>query len=390
MDGAIDKHSIGNTTQIVVEEEKIKRKSYFSFVYDKKVVFPNGIGTLTINPFKLTLRRGFESLPLTSSATTIEVKPLPKNAPENFIGGVGQFGISRKLTSKPSKQGDIFTLIIEIDGFGNLQNILEPNLNLPKGFLLYGDPIVEEDFVYGSRGAEGKISYEYNIQVTKHGELTFPETTIAYFDPTKEKYIQISSEKNALTISKNEKFSGILNDSTILSNKEKNLVSSPMPLEGNSQSKSTDFLKSPAFWIGVSSPILLLFFLGLFWKKKSKNKVSAELKNTQKNTQKEIQHTFKEAENALIQKNWNHFYLLIEKGLLLSISLFLDINEISVLSKNEILAKLKENNLDSVKVETIGSIFTHCEEARYGMGSNELAPETILSSAKEMVHAILN
>ena len=78
LDGAIDKHSIGNTTQIVVEEEKIKRKSYFSFVYDKKVVFPNGIGTLTINPFKLTLRSGFESLPLTSSATTIEVKPLPK------------------------------------------------------------------------------------------------------------------------------------------------------------------------------------------------------------------------------------------------------------------------------------------------------------------------
>ena len=390
LDGAIDKHSIGNTTQIVVEEEKIKRKSYFSFVYDKKVVFPNGIGTLTINPFKLNLRRGFESLPLTSSATTIEVKPLPKNAPENFIGGVGQFGISRKLTSKPSKQGDIFTLIIEIDGFGNLQNILEPNLNLPKGFLLYGDPIVEEDFVYGSRGAEGKISYEYNIQVTKHGELTFPETTMAYFDPTKEKYIQISSEKNSFTISKNEKFSGILNDSTLLSNKEKNLVSSPMPLDENSQSKSTDFLQSPAFWIGVSSPILLLFFLGLFWKKKAKNKVSTESKNTQKNTQKEIQHVFEEAENALIQKNWNHFYSLIEKGLLLSIALFLENNEISLLSKNEILSKLKENKLDSVEVKTIESIFTHCEEARYGMGSNELAPEKILIAAKETVHVILN
>ena len=161
-------------------------------------------------------------------------------------------------------------------------------------------------------------------------------------------------------------------------------------MDENSQSKSTDFLQSPAFWIGVSSPILLLFFLGLFWKKKSKNKVSADLKNIQKNTQKEIQHTFEAAENALIQKNWNHFYLLIEKGLLLSISLFLDINEISLLSKNEILSKLRENKLDSVKVETIESLFTHCEEARYGMGSNELAPEKILSSAKETVHAILN
>jgi hypothetical protein len=213
---------------------------------------------------------------------------------------------------------------------------------------------------------------------------------MAYFDPTKEKYIQISSEKNSFTISKNEKFSGILNDSTLLSNKEKNLVSSPMPLDENSQSKSTDFLQSPAFWIGVSSPILLLFFLGLFWKKKAKNKVSTELKNTQKNTQKEIQHVFEEAENALIQKKWNHFYALIEKGLLLSIALFLENNEISLLSKNEILSKLKENKLDSVEVKTIESIFTHCEEARYGMGSNELAPEKILTAAKETVHAILD
>lgn len=389
LDGAIDKHSIGNTSQIVVEEEKIKRKSYFSFVYDKKVVFPNGVGTLTINPFKLTLRRGFESLPLTSSATTIEVKPLPKNAPENFIGGVGQFGISRKLTSKPSKQGDIFTLLVEIDGFGNLQNIIEPDLNLPKGFILYGDPIVKEDFVYGSHGAEGKISYEYNIQVTKHGELTFPETTIAYFDPTKEKYIQISTEKNAFTISKNEKFNGVVKDATPLSNNEKKLVSSPSLADESIQSKIPDFLKSPVFWIGISSPILLLFFLGLFWKKKSPNKVNTEIKNNQKNTHKEIQLVFEEAENALRQTNWNNFYSLIEKGLLLSISLFLENYEISQLNKNEILAKLEENKMDPEKVETFRMLFNRCEEARYGMGSNELAHEKILASAKVVVHAIL-
>ncbi len=390
LDGAIDKHSIGNTTQIVVEEEKIKRKSYFSFVYDKKVVFPNGIGMLSINPFKLTLRRGFESFPLISSTETIEVKPLPKNAPKNFIGGVGQFTITRNLSSKPTKQGDVFTLILEIEGFGNIQNILEPKLNLPKGFILYGDPIVEEDFVYGSRGAEGKISYEYNIQVTRHGELTFPETTIAYFDPTKEKYIQISSEKNAFIISKNGKFSGIVNDSTLPSNKEKKLVSSSIPMGTSSQSKSTDFLQSTLFWFSITSPILLLFFLGLFWKKKSQNNAASELKNTQKNTQKEIHQVFKEAENALLQKNWNNYYSLIEKGLLIAVVLFLDTNEFSLLNKNEILAKLQENKLEPEKIETIESLFNRCEEARYGMGSNALAPEKILASAKEIVSAILN
>jgi hypothetical protein len=133
-----------------------------------------------------------------------------------------------------------------------------------------------------------------------------------------------------------------------------------------------------------------LFFLGFFWKRKSQNNVISELKNTQKNTQKEIQHVFEEAENTLLQKNWNNFYSLIEKGLLLSISLFLDDNEISLLGKNEILTKLQENKMDAAKVETIGLLFTHCEEARYGMGSNEQAPEKILASAKEMVHAILN
>jgi hypothetical protein len=318
------------------------------------------------------------------------VKPLPKNAPKNFIGAVGQFSISRKLTSKPTKQGDVFSLIVEVDGYGNLQNILEPKLNLPKGFILYGDPIIKEDFVYGSRGAEGKISYEYNIQTTKHGELTFPETVIAYFDPMKEKYIQISTEKNAFTISKNEKFSGILNNSKLLSNNEKKLVSSPMHQEESSESKNPDFLQSPVFWIGISSPILLLFFLGLFWKKKTGMDDLSELKNKQKNTEKEIQIVFEEAENAFIQKKWNTYYSFIEKGLILSIALFLENNEMALLSKNEILGKLKEKNVDSLKIETITMLFTRCEEARYGMGSNQPDPENILTAAKEVVRAILN
>ena len=185
---------------------KVKRKSFYAFEYDKKVIFPIGTGKFTIDPFKLMLRRGIEGLPITSASTAIEVKPLPGNAPKDFIGGVGNFTVSRTVDQTSFKQGDVFTLIIEVSGYGNLQNINEPKLNLPKGFVVYGDAVVKEDITFGSRGAEGKITYEYNIQVTNYGDLVFPATSLSYFDPNKEQYVQINTESTPLNVQKNSGF----------------------------------------------------------------------------------------------------------------------------------------------------------------------------------------
>lgn len=389
MDGVLDKHDISNASRIMVEEEKIKRKTFYTFVHDKKVVFPTGTGTMTIDPFKLILRRGFESLPLTSSSTTVEVKPLPGNVPKDFIGAVGQFEISRELKTSEFKQGDVLTMIVEVSGHGNLQNILEPKLNLPRGFVIYGDPIVKEDFVYGSRGAEGKISYEYNIQITRYGKLTLPETVISYFDPTKEKYIQVASGMDVLNVEKNEQFKATLSDTSTIASTPTEVTVSPLRRDEGNKLTPNILYNSPIFWLGVSSPMLLAFILGLWWKKKEEKSIVGEQKQVRHKTQMEIQLLFIEAEHALKQGDFNNYYNFIEKGIQRSMALYLKHDDTLVLSKAEIFSMLKEQKIDTYKIQALQEVYTACEYARYGMGQSSEDHEKVVVSAKEVIQSIV-
>lgn len=389
MTGVLDKHDIGNATRIIVEEEKIKRTTYYTFVYDKKVVFPSGTGTMTIDPFKLILRRGFESLPLTSNNTTIEIKPLPGNVPKAFIGAVGHFSISRELKTDSLKQGDVFTMIVEIAGYGNLQNILEPKLNLPKGFILYGDPIIKEDFTYGTRGAEGKITYEYNVQVTKYGNLTLPETVIAYFDPTKEKYIQTSSGNDLIFVTQNKHYTALVKDTATIQNSLSEIEISPLRRDNGNKLPEKLYYNSGAFWVGVSSPLFLAFIFGFWLKKKEEQIILGEQKQVKQKSILGIQYLFKEAENALNQGDWKNYYYLIEKGLQRSMALFLKNDESIILGKSEIFNLLKERNVENSKIEALKNTFNACEQARYGLDQSDEDREKLIVSAKELSKSIL-
>ena len=389
LDGALDKHDITTSSRITVREEKIKRTSYYAFEHDKKVIFPIGTGKFTIEPFKLMLRRGIEGVPITSSSTAIEVKPLPANAPSDFIGGVGSFTMKSSIDRKTLKQGDVITLIVEVEGYGNLQNISEPKLNLPKGFVIYGDPIVKEDISFGSRGAEGKITYEYNIQVTKFGDLTFPATTLSYFDPIKEKYVQISSEETKLSVSKNDGFK--ISDkatTTLVESKGQDIF--PFKNGDEISTEHDSFVHSLLFWPVVTLPILCGIFLGLFWRKREENEIHVVQKQEKQQAKVGIQNLFSEAETALINQDYANYYGLIEKGLQRSMALYLRNDDSLILSKSTIIEELKQQNVDASKINALQQLFTACEEARYGFGSSSENRDAMIVSAKQISQSILN
>ena len=387
LDGVLDKHEIGNSSRILLEEKRIKNVRLFTFEYDKKVVFPTGTGKMTIDPFKLILRRGFESFPLTSSSTTIEVKPLPANAPKDFIGAVGQYSVSRKIQEGSFKQGDVFTLTVEVSGHGNLQNIEEPKLELPKGFIVYGDPVVKEDFVFGGRGAEGKITFEFNIQVTKSGSLTLPETTFSYFDPVKEKYVQVKTGSDVLEFKKDPKFNPVDDTKTIAQAEKTDELGSLRMDEGNVDPSKTIY-GTPVFWTLVSFPVILALLLGVWWKKKEDMAIVGAQQQVRKKATSEVQNLFTEAENALRSGDFTNYYGFIEKGMLRSLALFLVNDDSVVLSKSEIFSSLEARNISTEKTEALKKIFSDCEQARYGFG---LAPEErddLVLRAKQLIQTI--
>lgn len=389
LDGVLDKYDIGTSSRIVVDQEKVRQTTLFSFVYDKKVLFPIGTGKMTIDPFKLILRRNYESMPLTSSSTMIEVKPLPGNVPKDFIGGVGQFTITRSVSPGPYTQGDVFTMTIEISGYGNLQNIIEPKLNLPKGFIVYGDPIIKEDFVYGSKGAEGKITYEYNIQLNRFGKLTIPETTVSFFDLTKEKYVQIVSGNDQISVIKNDKFKNSEVDSSLIIENQAKDELFPMRRDDNNKNLTDLLIKSPVFWLGLSSPLLIGFVLGLFRRRKEQNSLIGEQKQAKRKTQLEIEYLFTEAENALKDGNISAYCGLIEKGIQRSMALFLKNDDAIVMSKSEIFSLLEQRNIDKSKLVALKTLFSICENARYGMGMDGENQDNLVNEAKQIIQSIV-
>jgi hypothetical protein len=388
LDGALDKHDVTTSSRITVREEKIKRTAYYAFEHDKKVIFPIGTGKFTIEPFKLMLRRGIEGVPITSSSTAIEVKPLPGNAPKDFIGGVGQFTLTSSIDQTNLKQGDVFTLIIEVSGYGNLQNISEPKLNLPKGFVVYGDAIIKEDIAFGSRGAEGKITYEYNIQVAKYGELIFPETSLSYFDPIKEKYIQISTQSATLSVQKNAGFK--ISDNTTTTLVERNGQDIfPFKTSNEQSTEHRSIVHSPVFWVGVTLPVLAGLFLGLFWRKREENEVHVTKKQEKQQAKVGIQNVFSDAENALMNQDYTNYYGLIEKGLQRSMGLYLRNDDTIIMSKSTILEELRLKNVDDAKINALQQLFTSCEEARYGFGVSPENRDALIVSAKQISQSIL-
>lgn len=393
--GGLGKHEIADKHDIQVNQEHINGTPYYTFECDKKVVFPSKLGKSTIEPYKLMLIRGFDGMELISSPSTIEVKPLPKNSPADFTGGVGSFSISSSIKDKNLQQGDVFSLVVTVQGHGNLHTIQQPIIDLPTGCVLYGDPIIKEAISYNTKGATGKITYQYNVQAANDGNVIVPASHFSYFDPEMKKYVSISAQQITLDVVKNPQFNANQpqEGNTIVATPTQN---SPTVL---SSSSNNDFFKSIGFWVGVSSPFALALLLGFYWKFKHtpSNQHSTASAQTESQPQEKsvvsapiVSPTdlLKEAEIAWQHGKTNNGINLIEKALILRCTQLIQHDNASLLSKAQLLEQLKEKSIPTALIDELKSIFATCEEACYCFGISSTAQADLLAQAKRVMQSI--
>jgi hypothetical protein len=383
--GTIDKHEIGNNQRILVEETSIKNTRLYTFSYDRNVVFPGGTGKIEVEPFKLILRKGFESIPITSGSTFIDVKPLPAG-PADFFGGVGEFQLTSSLSAMNIKQGDVIVLTLRFEGHGNLHNLKEPILQLPKGFIIYGDPVAKEEFSYGSKGAEGSVSFAYNIQVTREGQIKLPAITLSYFDPTKEKYVQLKTSEFLLNVELNKDFKVLPEHEQ----PEGNFIVTSNGLKfkadrGNIEPSS--ILQSPVLWIGIGSPFILALLLGFAVRRKEVLKPHLELRKQKEELSKEISELLKSAELQLQKQDTIAYSASLEKALEKSISWFLYAEQ-RVVSKTEMLDGLRGKGIHENRIETIEQLLNTFEYTRFGMSST--GDPSAISAVKELCKTFID
>lgn len=384
--GAVDKNPVGNPSRIVVEPEQFRNKQMFSFEYDKNIIFPTGTGTMKITPYTMNLYKGHKSFSFTSNHKTITIQPLPPNPPKDFIGAVGNFTVSRSIESKKVKQGDVFKLIITVSGVGNIQNIIEPKPKLPKGFIVYGDPIINENYSYCSHGAEGKMIYEYNIQANIAGDVQIPATSISYFDLNAEKYITLKTDDSQIQIIEDKNY--IVQGDNQIDNKlpsESDPISDLRPT--NIIEEKDSFYGSSIFWTAVSTPFLCAFLFLFLVRKKKQNASSNEFKKEIKKMDSLLNDMLTKLQLLVHTQEDNEFYTLAEIALKKAFEIDLKSTNDKLIDKQEIIDHLDKNYSEQLKEKVI-HLFDVCEQFRYSFGAQESNKELIYNQLTQITREL--
>ena len=367
MDGALIKHPIGNSQQLKTVVEQLNGESLYAIDYDKNILFPTAVGQVKIEAYRLNLHQGYQNFPLESGDVTITIQPLPQNPPKDFVGAVGTFAVTREIPETKFNQGDVIKMVVTISGIGNLHNITPPQLNLPKGYTIYGDPVISEDISIGVRGAEGKISYEYNVEVVASGQTSLPPTTITYFDPDQDRYITTETSKDSLSI---KPVAGVVADnSSDASNRRTNelIVQEFNPRENDGSSDPGKIYGSAIFWGGVSLPIASAFFFLLFVntrKTTEERKVEKQKKNAQSAV---LTAQLQSARLAAKGDDTSAFYDALDKALRGIFIAHMNRQD-EVVSKQEIVEHSVKLGTD-LKEKTL-LLFSNIEVAKFSFGSD--------------------
>lgn len=366
INGTIAKYPIGNSSSFKTTIERFRGEDFYAIDHDKNIVFPTGVGKTTIEPFKLNLHQGYQSFPLESSSLTVTVLPLPANPPKDFIGAVGDFTVSRRIPEKKFDQGDVIKIIVTVSGVGNLQNITIPQLNLPKGYTIYGDPVVDNDYSIGVRGAEGKITYEFNVEVSVSGQRVLPPMTITYFDPQREEYVQVSSKSDSLNVKPSKNFNPKPENSEDGSRSTELIVQEFNPRENSGSVEPGSIFGTGIFWGGVTIPVTTAFLFLFFMRTRENIEEKTAAKQVKNKRSGETNKLLSETKALLQSGESKTFYDSLEKTLRSGFAASIAKEEDEVLSKQEIIdhAASKSVDLKNKVIDLLGQ----CEIAKYSFG----------------------
>ncbi|MFH1189635.1 MAG: BatD family protein [Candidatus Omnitrophota bacterium] len=133
-------------------------------------------------------------LELKSPDAQVVVSPLPaEGRPAGFTGAVGDYQFIFTASPTKVKVGDPITLRMDINGAGNFNTVIIPNLESTSGFKTY-EPQVKTE--------ENSKSFTQVLIPEIETATQVPKATFAYFDPNAREYKTISQGPIPLQVEK--------------------------------------------------------------------------------------------------------------------------------------------------------------------------------------------
>lgn len=397
---------------IEFKRESLDDKIYNTAVLRTYVLIPQQSGAITIDPAELVCLVNIRTVPSTSNslfdsffqdeyrtirkrvttpAVKVKVNPLPAGQPASFGGGVGNFGISARLTTDNLKTHDAASLVITVSGRGNVALLEEPKVNFPPDFEVY-DTKTTENTDKSNGGTSGSKSFEYPFIPRSHGDFTIDPVEYSYYDVNAGKYVTLRTEPLHVKVAKG-KGGDSTPVTTVNSGVERKDVKSLADdirfiftgKPGLSGSGSF-FVGSVFFWILLALMILGATSVYLAFRKVAAMRADVAGTKNRRAT-KMAQKRLKLAGEYLDKNLYTAFYEELHKALIgfVSDKLNMDMSEIS---KDNIASALTDGGVSEEQTKAFTDLLDACEFARYSPDGGNEAMRSHYDAALKVISSI--
>lgn len=386
--------------------EKYEDQIYNSAVLREYILIPQRTGKIVIDPAELVClvsekmasrsQNPFDSFfdeyvtvrkKLTTRPVTVNVSPLPQGAPESFAGGVGKFSFSTALSTDSLSTHDAASLILKVNGTGNVSLLETPKISFPLDIEAY-DPKVTSDV--DENGLYGTKVYEYPFIPRSAGDFELGPIQYTYYDINQRKYVTIDAGTLSLKVTRGNQ---VDEDPVIAVRYAGQKVENRGSDIRHICSETADFAKKGMFFLGStlfwSLTVAILFIALLLWivlRKLAARRADVVGMKNRKATKMALKRLH--FAGTLLKKNlYSAFYEELHNALLGYMSDKLNM-PISELSKERMSEVLLNNGVLPAYVTELVEILDSCEYARYAPSSGNQAMTSDYEKAVEVISSI--
>lgn len=191
-------------SQLSGEQKVLNGIPYRAYLLKRRALFPMKPGTTKIGSAEADITTGFlfagRRVHRIGNELTLTVKPLPSGAPPGFSpASVGRWRISTEVAEAQLKLGQPATVKVNLEGRGNLRNIVLPPLTGPAPLRIY-DPTAADKMANSKGKVGGRRTQEYLVMAQQTGSFTLPALSFPFFNPETGRYEVAKSEPVTLTV----------------------------------------------------------------------------------------------------------------------------------------------------------------------------------------------
>jgi hypothetical protein len=366
----LENSSRPQATSTIVDGVRYRKAKLMQFA-----LFPTKSSELEISPYKIIVSvrstrsrdspfssffGGFgnnqRQVELASDPIVINVRSLPSINGSDYLGAVGDFNISREISTSSATVGESIEITTHINGTGNIPLISKPEFELPDGLEIY-EPQENSNLNRRNQKISGSKTFTDVIIARSPGSYTVPEKNVAHYNPSQDRYITQNLPALNFEIHENP---NAVSASDIPSSFP---VSPVTGLVSWDTPASVDFLTAWWFWVGIILPMVIIgvgYWQKSYIEKMNTDRAFARSKRASDRASDRLEDAISLSEKGNIKQAYN----LLQKALTGFISDRLNLPEAG-LSNEEYVKALKKQDIDENLIKNVRMLLEKCASISY-------------------------